>query len=590
MNTDVPAQVRARAVAAAAGRAPFDRLLVNGTVLDVGTCELRAADVGIVGPMISSVHPSGTRADAGATTDVAGSVIVPGFIDMHVHFESSMLTPAAYAAAVCPRGTTTVHCDPHELANVAGLAGVRYAVEASRGLPVEFLVQAPSCVPPVPGAELSAADFGAAEIAEMLSWAEIRGLAEVMDTAGVLNGSQRMLDVVAAGLASGKLLNGHAAGLSGPDLQAYLSAGMSSDHEMMATGDVIERLRAGMTVELRGAYEFVLPDAVQALNSLPQLPAHIVAATDDLFAMTLLRDGGIDHLLRRLIGYGLDPAVAVRIATYNAALRLGRPDLGMVAPGRLANLLVISDLALIRADKVFSRGQLVAADGEMIAAAEPTRARPPSAPMRVGRLTPGDFTFRLPNAPDPVRLRVLKGAVFTEWETRSARTRNGVLELPDDCIFQAVLHRHGRRAATPAVGVLSGWGTLRGAIATSVSHDTHNLVVFGREPEDMAVAANAVISAGGGVAVAASGELICMIELPITGLLSPHSAGEVGAAQERLQRAALDIGLQATVLSQPLFQVMTATLPCIPGPHVTDLGVVDGSTGEIFGSLPVAAV
>src|SRR5215471_17563081 len=286
MRTDpVDIAIRKRAVAAAQGNEPFDLLLTGGTLVDVGCGELRPTDVGIVGPVVASVHEPGTRTDALDAIDCRERFLAPGFVDVHVHFESSMLTPGAYAAAICPRGTTTVFCDPHELANVAGVAGVRYAVEASRGLPVRFIVQAPSCVPPQPGLELSGADLFEPEIAEMLSWEEVGGLAEVMDMLGVLGIDARMVEIVAAGLRSGKLVSGHAAGLAGPALQAYLAAGMTSDHEIFSEPDCLEKLRAGMTVELRGAVDPILPGIVDQVGRLPCFPTHLVAATDDLFAM-----------------------------------------------------------------------------------------------------------------------------------------------------------------------------------------------------------------------------------------------------------------------------------------------------------------
>ncbi len=580
---------RRQAVAAARGDRPFDVLITNGALLDVGTCELRSADVGMVGELIASVHPTGSRIDARKVVDATGEIVCPAFIDMHVHFESSMLTPSSYAAAVCPRGTTTIHCDPHELANVAGLEGVRYAIDASRGLPAEFLVQAPSCVPPVPGRELSGADLGPAEIAEMLSWPEVVGLAEVMDMRGVLALDERMSGIVDAGLASDKLVNGHAAGLGGADLQAYAAAGITSDHELMMDGDFLARVQAGMTVELRGAFELLLPDVVSALCDFPQLPVHVVAATDDLFASTLLRHGGVDHLLRRLVEAGLDARVAVRMATYNAAYRLGRRDLGLVSPGRLANVLVLSDLESLAVHRVFSRGVEVAVDGELVVPVVEAASSPPLGTVQLSAMSSDDFSFALDAPSGSAEVRVVHGVVNTSWEKRTIRCPLGRLELPEDCIFQAVVHRHGRRSKTPGVGVLSGWGRWRGAVATTVSHDSHNLVVFGRDAADMAAAANAVIAAGGGVAVAAGGRVLASVRLPIAGLLSTDEPPTVAAAQDRVEQAALDIGLQPSLLSQPLFQVMTATLPCLPGPHVTDLGIADGTTGELLGSIPVVA-
>ena len=271
MNDTVDPDLRSRAMAAAQGLAPFDLLFTGGTVVDVSTGELRPADVGVVGPLIASVHPPDARADSAEAFDLTSRYLAPGLIDLHVHTESAMLTPGGYAEAVCPRGTTTIFCDPHELANVAGVDGVRYVVDAAKGLPIRFIVQAPSCVPPIPGLELSGADLHGPEVETMLSWPEVGGLAEVMDMMGVLTHDRRMVDVVAAGIASGKLVSGHAAGLTGPELQAYLCAGIESDHEIFTDGDVMEKLRSGMTVEFRGHAR--LPDPPRSWPSSMPCPS-----------------------------------------------------------------------------------------------------------------------------------------------------------------------------------------------------------------------------------------------------------------------------------------------------------------------------
>jgi adenine deaminase len=586
MHDPLDLPVRNRAVAAAAGREPFDVLLHGGTVVDVGTGELRAADVGLVGPLIASVHEPGSRGDALDAVDLSGRFVAPGFIDMHVHFESSMLTPGGYAAAVCPRGTTTVFCDPHELANVCGVAGVRYTVEASRGLPVRFVVQAPSCVPPIPGLELSGADLHGPDVVQMLSWPEVGGLAEVMDMRGVLTRADRMVEVVAAGLASGKLVSGHAAGLTGPDLQAYLSAGILSDHEIFLDGDVAERLRAGMTVELRGMIPALLPPAVEALEAFPVLPTHVVAATDDLFALTLQTDGGIDHLLRRLVAAGLDVVKAIRIATMHAAYRLERSDLGLVAAGRRADLAVLTDLATIAVEQVWTDGRLVARDGQMVVPVVEGPSDPPYDTMHLDAVDADDFRLRLPGTPDgPCPMRTVRGAVVTEWGETAVDVQDGVASVPAGHVLQVAIHRHGRAPAIPAAALLADYAApgrdWTGAIATTVAHDTHNLVVFGRDPEQMALAANTVIASGGGICVVADGQVAARIDLPIAGLLSPDPPDRVAEAQRATQQAALDIGLHAPTLTQPLFQVLLSSLACLGGPHVTDVGLVDGTTGEV---------
>ena len=596
MREHVDPSVRARAVQAARGTAPFDLLLVGGTVVDVGTGLLKEADVGVVGPLIASVHPRGTRTDAAEVVDVTGRHVAPGFIDMHVHFESSMLTPGPYAAAVAPRGTTTVFADPHELANVVGVDGVRYAVDASRGLPVRFIVQAPSCVPPQPGLELSGYDVDPDEVATMLSWPEVGGVAEVMDMLGVLGADERMVGVVAAGLESGKLVSGHAASLRGPELQAYLAAGIDSDHEIFVEGDVMARLDAGMTVELRGEVAAVLPEVVAQLADLPELPTHLVLCTDDLFANTLLRAGGLDRVIRMLVELGLPPVRAIRLATYHAAYRLGRPDLGLVAAGRRADLLVIGSLEDVEVLDVYTDGRLVASGGRMVVDVVEGPARAPYDTLHLEPLAPSDFVVRLPGAADgPVTVRTVDGRIMTSWGQLDVDVVDGAVVLPDGAILQAVVHRHGRIEPEVRLTVATGWGDpWTGAIATTVSHDTHNLVVFGRHPDAMAAAANRVIADGGGVAVAVppegaggDAEVAASIALPVAGILSPLPCEEVAALQDAVEAAAARVGLPPGALSQPLMQVMASSLACLPGPHLTDLGVVDGDLGVLVTDLVV---
>src|ERR1035437_8029344 len=267
MNTSSFDASRPRAIRAAQGLEPFDTLLVNAQVVDTATSEVREADIGLIDALIASVHPRGSRSDAARIEDLSGQYVAPGFIDIHVHFESSHLTPENYASVVVPQGPTTVFFDPHELANALGLEGVRYAIAASRGLPLRFLCAAPSSVPSAPGLEMAGADFGGTEMAEMLSWPEVIGVAEVMDMKGVLGLSVRMREILAAGVASGKMIEGHARGLSGAQLQAYVAAGVSSDHEIVSAEDAIEKLRAGLTVELRGSHDHLLPGVGDAIDA-----------------------------------------------------------------------------------------------------------------------------------------------------------------------------------------------------------------------------------------------------------------------------------------------------------------------------------
>ena len=324
--------------------------------------------------MIASVHAPGAFKQAKAEQDLTGLIVVPGFIDGHVHVESSHMLPHHYAEVVVPQGTTTIFWDPHELANVLGLDGIRYAVASTRNLPLRFIVQASSCVPAAPGLEISGADFEAGEIRELMSWPDVAGLAEVMDMRAVLETQPRMMGILEAALASGKIVEGHARGLSGPGLMAYLSAGISADHEIASGADALEKLRAGFTVEIRGSHDYVLPDLVQALKTLPVIPTSLTVCTDDVFPDYLVANGGINDVLRRLIRYGLDPLQAIRCATINNAIRLRREDLGLVAAGRRADLVALSDLNKVTVEAVYSNGRHVAQGGKIHRAARGRRA------------------------------------------------------------------------------------------------------------------------------------------------------------------------------------------------------------------------
>ena len=351
------AGLRDRAVAAARGDAPFDLLITSATLADVVTGELRAADIGVCGPLIASVHAAGSRADAQASLDATGLIATPGLIDSHMHIESSMVTPEVYAATVLPRGVTTIVWDPHEFANVAGMAGVDYALDAASRAHLRILALAPSCVPSAPDYECGGAEFRADEIASILARNGIAGLAEVMDMPAVINRDDRMRGIVEAGLRAGKLVCGHARNLTGPALQAYAASGIASDHEITSADDLLEKLRAGLTIELRVSHPYLLPEFARALQSLPQFPPTLTFCSDDVFPDDLLATGGVDHMMRLMIGHGLDPIKALQAATLNAAIRLGRRDLGLVAPGKRADIVLFDNLGDLNARHVLCDGR-----------------------------------------------------------------------------------------------------------------------------------------------------------------------------------------------------------------------------------------
>lgn len=578
--------LRARAVAAARGDAPFDVLVTGGTLVDVVTGELRAADIGIVGALIASVHEPASRTDAAQIIDATGGYISPGLIDTHMHIESSMVTPAAYAAAVVARGVTTVVWDPHEFGNVHGVEGVRWAAKSIENLPLRAILLAPSCVPSAPGLERGGADFDAAILADILSWPQVGGVAEIMNMRGVIERDPRMSGIVQAGLVSEKLVCGHARGLKGADLNAFMAAGVSSDHELVSGEDLMAKLRAGLTIELRGSHDHLLPEFVEALNALGHLPQTVTLCTDDVFPDDLLQGGGLDDVVRRLVRYGLKPERALRAATLNAAQRLGRSDLGLIAAGRRADIVVFQDLSGFAARHVLAGGRAVAEGGHMLAEAPACDVSALEGSMKLPLRAVNDF--RVASEGAKVRLATIDRPRFTQWGEAEADVKDGFVVPPEGATMISVTHRHGKAEPFTRTGFLTGWGNWNGAFATTVSHDSHNLTVFGGNAEDMALAANAVITAGGGMAVASKGKVTALLPLPLSGLVSDAPLEDVAKAFEELRAA-----VGKVVEWQPPYLVFKAcfgaTLACNIGPHQTDRGIADVLTGKVMES-PVIAV
>ncbi|WP_439291762.1 MULTISPECIES: adenine deaminase [Rahnella] len=577
-----PLPLRQRAVQAALGKIPFDRLLINANVIDMVTGEIREADVGIIGNMIASVHPRGKFSQAENVDDLTGRYLSPGLIDTHVHIESSHLSPEKYAGIVVAQGTTTVFWDPHELANVLGVAGVQYAVESSRNLPLRVICAAPSSVPSTPGLEMSGADFHGQEMQTMLSWPEVAGVAEVMDMHGVINGSGRMLEILEAGLNSGKLIEGHARGLKDEQLQAYLAAGVTSDHELTSAQDALEKLRAGLTLQIRGSHPYLLPEIAAALLALPHLSSQITLCTDDVPPDHLLEKGGLISLVKLLISHGLRAEDVLRMATFNAAIRMQRSDLGLIAPGRTADIIAFDSLENLHPHAVYVAGNCVAKESKLLfTPAAASGVTPPLDTMRLSALTADDFRMKIAGLTNgKARLRNIKGARFTQWSEVTVDVKDGVVQLPEGFSLIWVQHRHGRHDATPKMALLEGWGELRGAIATSYSHDSHNLVVLGRSPADMVVAANQLISSGGGMALSQNGTLLAKVDMPIAGMLSELPAEQLAEQFKNLR----ELSAQIADWEPPyrVFKAIEGTcLACNAGPHLTDLGLTDGGLREI---------
>ncbi len=504
--------------------------------------------------------------EAERVVNVDGAFLVPGLIDSHVHLESSKLSPREFARAVLPHGTTTVIADPHEIANVHGLEGIRWMIEATRDLPLRVFFMAPSCVPASP-LETPGAILGPEEIREILAWERVIGLGEVMNFPGVLAGDPPLMEKIA--VAAGKPIDGHAPGLSGPDLWAYIRAGPRTDHECISLSEAEEKLRAGMHILIReGTTTRNLAALIPILtaNSTP----FVHFCTDDREPETLISEGHMDDLMRKAIAHGIPPAVAIASATIHAARTYGLVGLGALAPGYYADLLVVSDLQNFRIEQVFVGGVLVA-EGGKCSAGFPSLPAPPTPSMRVN---PEKLSFRIPAKKGLARvIRVIPNEVVTaELLLRPKVARGEVLaDLERDMLKIAVVERH-RGTGNVGLGLVQGFGLKEGALASTVAHDSHHIVVVGTNDEDMKAAVAELVRLGGGQVVVQGGRVLAELPLPIAGLMSDLSLSQVHSLSQELKKAAQSLG---SPLSDPFMTLSFLSLPVIPTLKLTDLGLVD---------------
>lgn len=577
-------------VAVVRGDRPADTVIRNGRWVNVASGEvLEGTDVAICGHRIAYCGPDGGSM-IGAHTHVieaAGCYLVPGLLDAHVHIESAMLTPTEFARAVLPRGTTAVFADPHEIANVLGLRGVRLFRDEARGLPLKVYLQIPSCVPAVRGLDTPGAEIGPREVEEVLAWPEVVGLGEVMDYPGVIAGADEVHAKIAAGLRLGKVVGGHYAS---PDLgwpfHAYAAGGPADCHEGTRAEDALARVRQGMRAVLRqGSAWRDLAEGLRAITVHGLDPRHVLLATDDRSAETLVREGHMDDLVRTAIGAGMTPVTAIQMATLNTAEHFGVDrDVGAIAPGRIADVLVVSDLEAFKVDLVVAAGTVVAERNELRCSL-PVFRHPDWArdTVHLGRpLAADDFLLAAPVEAGEVELRAIE-LVEHQAPTCARRVRvpvrQGWVELAPGVAAVAVVERHH---ASGRIGraVLVGLGMERGcSLASTVAHDSHHLLVVGTDPEAMARAGNFVAQAGGGVAVVCGEEVRAFLPLPIAGILSDCGAAEVTAGLTEVHAALRACGVR---LADALMSLSLLALPVIPSLRITDLGMVDVEQGVII--------
>ncbi|MCD8140170.1 MAG: adenine deaminase [Planctomycetaceae bacterium] len=568
-------------MAAAVGDKPFDLVLKNAQFVNVHTEEIYRADVGIAGGRIAHVtqpEEDGLSAlDGGAVYDCANRFLLPGFIDTHVHIESSMMTPANFARTVIPHGTTTVLADPHEICNVLGVEGIDYCAEAARDILLRVFLAVPSCVPSLLGAESNKMVFGPAEIARMLAMPGVLALGEVMDYMGVINRDPRMIAILDEALQAGKMVQGHVIDVTSRQLSAYMAAGVESDHESRTLADAVMKLRAGMTLECRyGSTAQNVPVEAEAL-ALLNYPVNATLCTDDREPDDLLRRGHIDEALRQAVRAGMSPVKAVQLATRNAALFLGQKDIGALRPGARADMVLVNDLHDFTVEAVFIGGRLCAENGRLTAPF-PSPALPIESrnTMNIkGALSRDDFT--IPAQGDSVRLNGVSLRNGDPFMTKLVQTtfavRNGCAAVGDgaDFVTLAVVERHNA-TGNVAVAPLRGTGLRRGAIAGTVAHDSHNLFVLGKNPDDMLAAALRLVESGGGFAAAENGRVVAEVPLPVCGLMSVHPVEALAAEMAALKRTVNDMGI---VGGSPVHMLTWFCLPVLPEVRLTDKGLFD---------------
>jgi len=563
----------AAVIAVARRERPAELLIKGGRIVNVFTREVAAGNVAVQGGVIAGVGEAYT--EGLEEIDVAGKVLIPGLIDAHIHIESTLLLPAELARAVVPHGTTAVIADPHEIANVLGVAGVEFMFAAAAGLPLDYFFTVPSCVPST-AMETAGGEIGAAQVAELLRHPRVMGLAEMMNYPGVLAAAEPVLGKIATARAGGLILDGHAPRLGGTDLQAYIGSGISTDHECVSAAEALEKVRLGMKVIIRQGsaaknLEALLPVVAQAGSSMFML------GSDDREVSDLLEKGHMDDILRDAVAGGCDPLAAVQMASLNTALHYRLPRRGALAPGYRADIVAVDDLEQFNVALVVKDGRVVSRDGVLTVEIDaPLSGGAVRCSIRLARPAgPGDFAFPATAAERVPVIGVIPGQIVTEklfLEPTRSQTGAIIADPERDLLKLAVLERH-RRSGRIGLGLVKGLGLREGAVASSVAHDSHNLIVAGVEEEAMARAVNTLVEMEGGfVVVDRGGAVRASLPLPVAGLMPTAPAEHVAAALQELDAAARAQGARP----EHLFQTLSfLALPVIPHLKLTDYGLVD---------------
>ena len=547
----------------AAGRAPADLVLKNATYVNVFSNELCHGDIAVAEGLIVGMGEYHGKVEV----DVSGKLVLPGFIDAHIHLESSLVSPTEFAKAVLPHGTTTVITDPHEIANVMGTDGIEYMLQATEDLPVDVRFMLPSCVPATPLDE-SGANLDYRAIDSFYDHPRVQGLAEMMNYVGVVNGDGQVVEKIVASQAHHKKIDGHAPGLSGKDLNAYIAAGVYSDHECSDMEDAMNKLRLGQYIMIR---EGTAARNLEALMPLltSQYVDRCMFCTDDKHPNDLLEKGHIDYIVKKAISLGADPIVAVKAACHNAARYFLLNNRGAIAPGYLGDFVIIDDFQHFEIEMVYKRGVLMY-DGQLrdfpAPEIDPYLVKRAHDTFHVAHLTAEDFSDGRPHA--------VIGMVPGEIVTQDAGYADHA-DPEQDILKIAVIERH-KNTHHIGLGYIKGYGLKRGAVATSISHDSHNIIVVGATDEDMAAAANRIVENRGGITVMENGQVLGEVTLSIAGIMSDDSLVMVNSALEDAKDVAFGLGVSRGI--DPFMTLSFMALPVIPSLRITTRGVFDVSS------------
>src|SRR5947209_6766978 len=568
-----------RRIQVARGLLPADLVLRDARLVNVCSGECYGADVAIADGLVVGVSAPGEGYHGNQERDLQGHWLAPGLIDGHMHIESTMLLLSEFSRLVTPRGITAVMLDPHEFANVMGVEGIRYVLESGRGLPLSAYVMLSSCVP-ASSFESPYRVLTADDLLPLLEDEGVLGLAEMMNMPGVLLGDEQVLAKIVATQKHGLVVDGHAPGLSGRDLCAYATAGIMSDHECTTLEEARQRIRLGMWLMIREG------SAARNLDALLPLvkemhPPRVFFVTDDRDPQDLTTRGHIDSMVRRAIEFGLDAVEAIRLASYNTAQYFRLYDLGAIAPGFLADLLVLDDLNLFQVESVYKRGALVAQHGNLLVDAPATTFTGVTGTVHIGDIRESDL--RISGQPGPVEvIGIEPGQITTQHLREEAPIRDGeiVADPSRDLLKLVVIERH-HASGRVGLGLVKGFGLRHGALASSVAHDAHNLVIAGDNDRDILKAARVLEEMGGGFAIVVDGEVRASVPLPLGGLVSPLPATELVQQLQALDAAAAALGC---TLDHPCMTLSFLSLSVIPSLKLTDQGLIDVET---FTLLPL---